>query len=65
MIVFNSLPARRALAPRDRVHVASRSVSMLVCFLGRQGDALAVGTGLDSDCFLVDEASMCSAVLID
>ena len=63
--MLDSLPARRTLAPRDRVQVASRSVSVLVRFLGRQGDALTVGAGLDTDCFLVDEASVCSAVLFD
>jgi hypothetical protein len=63
--MLNSLPARRPLAPRDRVHTASWLVALLVHFLGRQGDALAVGTGLDTDCFLIDEAGMCSAVLVD
>jgi hypothetical protein len=64
MNMFDSLPAWRPLAPRNRVQAASRSVSMLVCFLGCQSDALAVGTGLNTDGFLVDESSVCSAVLV-
>jgi hypothetical protein len=63
--MFDSLPVRRALAPRNRVHAAGRSISILLRLFSDQADALAGGPRVNTDGFLIDETGVGAAVPID
>jgi hypothetical protein len=62
--MFDSLPVRRPLAPRNRVHAAGRSI-FIIRFFGDQADALAAGPRVNTDGFLIDETGVSATVPID
>ena len=63
--MFDSLPVRRPLAPRNRSYAAGRSIPILLHLLGRQADAVPVRPWMNPNSFLVDETGVCTAVLVD
>lgn len=61
----DSLPARRRLSPRNCIHALGRSIPILFRLLGDQGHSFTIGPGMNTDSLLIDEASVCTAVLVD